>query len=201
MKRAERMTRDLQPRQKHYEADVKFRILHLLERGYMPPEEIAESFGISARTPYDWRDAYDEAGMAWLEDAPGSGRPALVSADGIRDAVESVSGRGMVTVRDVQAEISETHGIKYCGGRAWIRMRRMKMTYKKADPVHGRAATNEEWAGGNMPVIESHLAKGYVLLSVDGPHPEIDGVFQYGYAESGQRVCTSRVTAPSGGST
>ncbi|MDE0265634.1 MAG: hypothetical protein OXK17_01190 [Thaumarchaeota archaeon] len=38
MKRAKRTTRDLQLRQKHYEADVKFRILHLFERGDMPPE-------------------------------------------------------------------------------------------------------------------------------------------------------------------
>lgn len=63
MNRAKQMTEDLQRRQKHYRKDVKFRILHLLEHGNISPKEIAKSFGISAKTLYDWRDACDELGL------------------------------------------------------------------------------------------------------------------------------------------
>ena len=191
MNRTKRMAKELQPRQKHYEADVKFRILHLFERGSMPPEEIAESFGVSERTLYNWRNAYDRLGMAGLEDSPKSGRPPLVSRDEIKAAAEAVRGRGMATVKDVRGQISKTCGIRYSSGHVRDIPDRMEMTYKKADPMHRRAATNaeiEEWAAASMPAIREHPSKGYVLLSVDEVHPEIDGASRYGYAERGQRV-------------
>lgn len=191
MDRTKRMARDLQPRRAHYEPDVKFRILHLFEQGIIPPDDIAKSFGITVRTIYNWRDEYDRRGMAGLEDAPKSGRTPLLSREKVRKAVEDVGKKDAITVKGVRGRISEKFGIRYSHGHVWSILSRMGLTYKKADPVHRRAATNEEieaWAGENMPVIRQYLSKGYVLLSVDEVHPEIDGAAHYGYAESGQRV-------------
>ncbi|MDE0526604.1 MAG: helix-turn-helix domain-containing protein [Thaumarchaeota archaeon] len=95
MDRTKRMAGDLQPRQKHYEAEMKFRILYLSEQKNTDPGEIATAFGISRNTPHNWRNAYDEKGMAGLEDAPRSGRRPFVSdadAKKCRDAAREEHG-------------------------------------------------------------------------------------------------------------
>jgi len=59
------------------------------------PGEIATAFGISRNTLHNWRNAYDEKGMAGLEDAPRSGRRPFASdadAKKCRDAAREEHG-------------------------------------------------------------------------------------------------------------
>jgi len=69
----------------------------MFEQGNTPPAEITRSLGTSVRTLYNWRDTYDESGMAGLEDSPKSGRPRFVSTYKIQRVVEKIRSRGIVT--------------------------------------------------------------------------------------------------------
>ena len=192
MDRTKRMAGDLQPRQKHYEAEMKFRILYLSEQKNTDPGEIATAFGISRNTLHNWRNAYDEKGMAGLEDAPRSGRRPFVSdadAKKCRDAAREE--HGLVTRDRMRDKIREMHGVPYSDNAVWKILRRIGSTCKKADPVHARSALNAEIdsrCDENLPIIDARMRDVYALMSQDEARARLDSEMRHGYAERGRRV-------------
>ena len=132
---ATRMKKDHQPRSRHYEPDVKLRILHMLERGNVPPEDIAESFGVSKQIIYVWRRAYKKHGMAGLADAPKSGRPPAVSKKQIRRCIRKVGKESVITVRRLRAAISKRYGVRFSANHVCRMLHGEGLGYKKANPV------------------------------------------------------------------
>lgn len=68
MDRIKRIKNDLQPHKTYYEADVKLRILHMFESGEVSYDLLAQSFGISEQTIYNWRKEYDKNGVMGLDE-------------------------------------------------------------------------------------------------------------------------------------
>ena len=186
-----RLKDDLRPRGKHYEPDVKLRILHMYERGNIPVEDIAESFGITKQAIYTWRRSYKKNGVEGLKEAPRSGRPPFISKKHFKKCIDKVRDGGLVTVKKLRKEISKKYGILLTNNHVWRLLDCEGQNYKKTNPVHARAATNEEieaWCRENIPGIDHYVSKGHTLLASDEVHPEMDGVVRYGYAEGSQRI-------------
>ena len=185
---------DLKPRTTHYAPEIKLRILDLFENGEVPCDAIAKSFGITMQTIYNWRKAYKKDGVAGLEDSPKSGRRPRVSKEKIIKCAEAIKKSGIITARALRARVTEKYGWSYSENYLWRVLGYYGYNYKKANPVHVRAATNEEideWSKENMPIIDHYISKGYVLLVCDEIHPEMDSVIPYGYAKGSERLYTT----------
>ena len=166
--------------------------MYMSEHDDLPPEDVSKAFGISVRTIQNWRKAYDEGGMAGLEDAPKSGRTPFISKEEMKKCRENVQERdGVPTLKGIRQEIIGRHNVTYSENAIWKALDKMGITYKKAEPVHARAATNEEieeWYGENVPTIDQYRSRGYVLMSQDEAHMHLDNDLQHGYAEKGERL-------------
>ncbi len=192
MNRKIRIEGDLQPRYVHYDPEMRLRIMYMSEHDDLPPEDVAKAFGISVRTIQNWRRAYDEKGMAGLEDSPKSGRTPFISKEEMRKCRESVQEKdGIATLEGIRKEIIDRHNVTYSENAIWKALDRMGITYKKAEPVHARAATNEEieeWCRENVPIIDRCRPRRYVLMSQDEAHMHLDNDTRHGYAQKGERL-------------
>lgn len=181
---------DLQPRRAYYDAEIKLRILHLVENG-TDMDAAAESFGVSSRSIRNWQDDYDRAGRAGLEPRPKSGRDTFVPDEDVRKCIEEVQEEGILTTARLQARIKEMHGVRYAESSIRYIMAKHGMTYKKANPVHARGATNgeiDEWRRENIPYIDEKREGGHEVFSVDEAHSKLDSDARHGYAPCGVRL-------------
>lgn len=168
---------DLQPRKKHYDSEIKLRILCQVEQG-IAIESIVKSFGITRQTIHDWKKRYDARGLEGLEEGPRSGRPMYLSNKKICRCVKNITASGrFVTAKLLRDEIHNKHGILYSESGIRGILARNGLTYKKLNPVHARASTNEEnakWRKKNIPKIRRAQAKGFTLAVCDETKSEMD---------------------------
>ena len=192
MDRKTRIENDIQPRDAHYNSELRLRIIYMAEQDNTPPEDVARAFGISVRTIQNWRSAYDENGMAGLDDAPKSGRRPFIPKAEVKKSKDNVQKKdGIPTLSSIKEDIIDKHNVVYSENAIWKILNKMDITHKKAEPVHARAATNEEidaWSEKNIPIIDQYCSKGHTLMAQDEVHMYLDSDHQHGYAEKGERL-------------
>ena len=191
MERKKRIMTDLQPRKKHYDPEIKLRILCAMEQG-IKMESITASFGITRQTIHDWRKRYDAFGLEGLEEGSRRGRPSFLTDKQIQKCVENITtSNKFITAKLLRDKIYNKHSIRYSKSGIRYILAKNGLTYKKLDSVHANAATNneaEQWRKKNIPKIRRARAKGFTLMTLDEAKSELDSGSRYGYARRGKRL-------------
>jgi len=157
-----------------------------------PNAEIARVAGVSRPTVIGWRDRYEQGGIAALEDAPRSGRPAEVDEIEVVVVVMTLSGDGVPPAR-----LGITHwSARFLAAELWTSFSTVARTWRRWGIQPHRIET---FKFSTDPQLEAKIRD--VVKPVPGParqrgrrqrrrESQIQALDRTSSAPSGIRTCT-----------